>query len=205
VLCFADYSLRDMIVAPMKPKTKKMDITDEQTRSASEDVAWEYVALLAAALEIVKPADTPANHVAQDAFLVHVRNLAEFFWRGVKNFDPAVPIQRDDENHDDIYAVDFCSEPRWCARPFGDLKFGDTKLIWAINKTLSHMTYSRRLPCLPSQIDVVFDAHKHVHGTFELIRQTWENFLESISPKFLSLSAQKTSRFGSDSTRTIGR
>jgi hypothetical protein len=89
-----------------------------QIRSASKDVAWEYVSLLAAALEMAKvPTCTPINHLVRDAFLVHVRNLADFFTEGVSEFKKAqVPPSRRDDN---VYAVDFCFAIKWKPQPLG--------------------------------------------------------------------------------------
>jgi hypothetical protein len=129
------------------------------------------------------------GHLVEQAFLVHVRSLAEFFREGVDKFGQGPsPAQR---NNDNIRAVDFCDEVRWCKKPFGK----DTKLIRAINKTLSHMTYSRRLE---TEIDVVFDGHFHVHGTVKLISRTWRAFLDSVSPKFLNPLCQEDIHFWLD-------
>jgi hypothetical protein len=130
----------------------------------------------AAALEMVKPPYPawPINHVLQEAFLVHVRVLAEFFRKGVAEF---IPTQMPpDRAEDDILAVDFCSRVEWEPSPFER----STKLITAINKTLSHLTYSR------DSIAVPFDAHLHAHGTLRLMRQTWEKFVSVIRSEYLS-------------------
>ena len=150
--------------------------------AAGEDVAWEYLCVHLAALEMTKGHPHPVNHLVEQAFLVHVRSMAEFFWSGVADFrcrPNSGPISR---KKDDIYAVDFCSDVRWCEERFGSPKFRDTKLIKAINKTLSHMTYSRRLD---SEIDVAFVGYRYLDGTVKLMRRTWEKFIESISPNYL--------------------
>ena len=51
---------------------------DDEIKRASKDVAWEYVSLLAAALEMAKAPGPPIKHLVQEAFLLHARNLAEF-------------------------------------------------------------------------------------------------------------------------------
>lgn len=136
--------------------------------SASEHVAWEYAALLAAATQMTEPHGAPINHEIQESFLVHVRNLAEFFQRGVAEFrrDPTVPPVR---GRDNIYAVDLVTTASWNESPFDPR----TKLRKAINKTLSHMTYSRDLRSGQSEIDVAFEGRLHAHGTVRLIRRTW--------------------------------
>jgi len=148
--------------------------TQDQIKSACKDVAWEYVSLLAAAVEMAKlPTRTPTNHLVRDAFLVHVRNLAVFFEEGVQQFKRTpVPPSRHDDN---VYAVDFCSTIGWRPRPFG------RRLIRAINKTLHHLTYSRNAA---SPNHAVFEGYLHVHGTVRLMRQAWANFMSSVKPEF---------------------
>jgi hypothetical protein len=157
------------------PPPDKNDI-----KRASKDVAWEYAAMLGAALEMAKGSwegsCSPMNHFAQEAFLTHVRNLAEFFREGVREFKKAQgPPPRAQDN---IYAVDFCHSVGWRTEPFGPQK----KLIRAINKTLSHPTYSRHRA---SQGHVHFEGYEHVHGTVKLMRQTWADFIKAVKPEFL--------------------
>jgi hypothetical protein len=161
--------------------------TDDQIKKASKDVAWEYVAMLAAAREMAnghvpgEPIEeafltSPINSLIQDAFLVHARNLAEFFHEGVEAFKkaPGPPPRR----NDNIYAVDFCRSVSWQSEPFDRNK----KLIKAINKTLSHMTYSR---ARTSKNRAFFEGAEHVHGTVQLISRTWGNFIISVRPELL--------------------
>jgi hypothetical protein len=145
----------------------------DQIKAACKDVAWEYAAMLGAALEMAKGPEGPTNHFVQEAFLVHVRNLGEFFRKGVKEFrqDPSQPPLRDEDN---IFAVDFCSTVLWDETPFNR----DRKLPTAINKTLSHMTYSRK----PGSLSDPFDGYRHAHGTVILLRRTWSNFMASMQP-----------------------
>jgi hypothetical protein len=149
----------------------------DQIKAASKDVAWEYVALHAAALEMVKPPYPawPVNHVLQEAFLVHVRSLAEFFHTGVHNFTGTQPAR----DKDNVYAVDFCFAVTWGPDPFAS----SSRLITAINKTLSHLTYSRYSA---SSTHVAFDACLHAHGTLRLIRETWADFLKGVKRDYLS-------------------
>lgn len=78
----------------------------EEIKRASKDVAWEYATLLGSALEMANAHGSPMNHLIQEAFLAHVRNLAEFFREGVSEFKKAqTPPER---LRDNIYAVDFC-------------------------------------------------------------------------------------------------
>ena len=153
----------------------------KQIIAAGKDVSWEYLSLHLAALEMTKGLRHPLNHLVEHAFLVHFRSLAEFFSGGVDEFRQgtalSLPLAR---SEDDIYAVDFCSKVLWCEKHFS----GGTKLIKAINKTRSHMTYSRRLDS-DSEIDVVFVGDHDLHGTVKLMRHTWEKFLQSISPNYL--------------------
>jgi hypothetical protein len=153
--------------------------TKKQIQNAPEHIAWEYVALLAAAQQMGEGHGPPINHQVQEAFLVHLRNLAEFFHQGVVEFrkNPAVlPCRK----RDNIYAVDLCSSVSWHETLF-DPK---TRLRRAIDKTLSHMTYSRDLSSGSSEIDLAFDGRFHVHGTVTLIRRTWDAFLKSLRPEY---------------------
>ena len=131
----------------------------DEIKSASKDVAWEYAALLGAALEMAEGSHTePVNHEVQESFLVHVRNLAVFFRTGVKEFkqNPSVRVRR---RENDIYAVDFCLSVLWDETPFSK----DKKLMIAINKTLSHMTYSR---------DRAAPGHAHFEGYRSLLQNS---------------------------------
>jgi hypothetical protein len=153
--------------------------TKKQLQNAPEHVAWEYVALLAAAQQMAEGHGPPINHQVQEAFLVHLRNLAEFFHQRVGEFrkNPAVlPCRK----RDNIYAVDLCASVSWDEILF-DPK---TRLRRAIDKTLSHMTYSRDLSSGVSEIDVAFDGQFHLHGTVTLIRRTWDAFLKSLRPEY---------------------
>ena len=138
--------------------------TTDHVERATEHVAWEYVATLAAAREMARGHDSPINHEIQEAFLVHVRNLAEFFCKRVREFQllPNQLVPRT-EQRDNIYAVDFCSAVTWDPAPLE----ADTKLRRAIDKTLSHLTYSRDLQ--GAQLDRAFEGHYHVHGTVKLM------------------------------------
>jgi len=142
---------------------------------SSEHVAWEYTALLAAATQMAKGHGPPVNHEVQESFLVHVRNLAEFFHKGVAEFrqDPTVPPLR---WRDNIYAVDLVTTASWDETLFAP----DTKLRKAMDKTLSHMTYSRNLRSGQSAIDIAFDGRFHAHGTVKLIRRTWVHFWDDL-------------------------
>lgn len=92
--------------------------------------------------------------------------------------NPAVRVPRENDN---IYAVDFCVSVEWDEAPFEKGK----KLIRAINKTLSHMTYSRDLTSGLSEIALPFDGYLHVHGTVKLMRRTWADFLRSMNPHYV--------------------
>ena len=153
--------------------------SEEQKQNAPEHVAWEYVSLLAAAQQMAIGHGAPLNHQVQEAFLVHLRNLAEFFNKGVNKFkeNPVAPPER---NRDDIYAVDLCSSVTWDESPFAH----STQLRRSIDKTLSHMTYSRDLKSGSSEITVAFDGQLHLHGTVNLVRRTWEFFLEDLHPQY---------------------
>jgi len=157
--------------------------TTDQIKNASKDVAWEYAALLGAALEMSQDHAPPISHEVQESFLVHVRNLAEFFRCGVREFKQN-PLVRVPRGNDNIYAVDFCVSVKWDETWFGT----GEKLIKAINKTLSHMTYSRDLTLGLSEIAFPFDGHLHVHGTVKLMRRTWADFLRSMNPDYVSPS-----------------
>jgi hypothetical protein len=140
--------------------------TDDDLKNAPADIAWEFAAMLAAALEMAKGHQGPTNHQSQEVFLLHVRNLAEFFYGKAER----------SHRKDNIYALDFCSAQLWTT---GDFE-GDTKLIRAINKTLSHMSYSRN----PLPEKERFDGCFHAHGTVTLMRRTWADFLKALRPEF---------------------
>lgn len=157
----------------------------DQTKRASKDVAWEYVTLLGAALEMVKGPKAPINHLAQEAFLVHVRNLAEFFREGIEEFEKnSAPPDRAGY----IYAVDFCDFVGWRPEPFD----GGSKLIKVINQSLSHMTYGRESTATGH---VQFEGYEHVHGIVKLMRVTWEDFLRSIKPQYLQPQYREDIRY----------
>jgi hypothetical protein len=157
-----------------------------QIKSACKDVAWEYAALLGAALEMTMGYGSPMNHIAQEAFLTHVRNLAAFFRDGVKDFKKThVPPPR---HNDDILAVDFCLSVGWKSEPFRN----DKRLIRAINKTLSHMTYSRDRGSASHQH---FEGHEHLHGTVKLMQQTMGDFLNSVRAELRQPQHQEDIRF----------
>ena len=159
---------------------------DGQIKSASKDVAWEYGTMLAAALEMANAHGSPINHLVQEAFLAHVRNLAEFFRDGIQEFEKVqAPPER---SRDKIWAVDFCLSVGWKPENFSK----DRKLIKAINKTLSHMTYSRDRA---SESHAHFEGYSHLHGTVKLMRQTWGDFLKSVNPQFLHPENPKDIRY----------
>lgn len=149
----------------------------DEIERASKDVAWEYVAFLGAAYEMARGLGPPSNHIAQDAFLVHTRTLAEFFRGGISEFQRTgkPPTRRDNT----IFAVDFCESVGWQPAPFGSR----TKLVIAINQSLSHPSYSRHSSATGH---LTFDGSLHVHGTVVLISRAWENFLKVVRPEFLS-------------------
>jgi len=100
-----------------KRKSDPWTPSSPQIEKASKDVAWEYAAMSAAALEMAKGPEAPINHLVQEAFLVHVRSLAEFFHSGVSEFkkNPPTLVSR---SKDDIYAVDFYHSVLWSEEPF---------------------------------------------------------------------------------------
>jgi hypothetical protein len=155
--------------------------TPEQIERASKDVAWEYAALLGAALEMASAPTPPLNHFVQEAFLVHVRNLAEFFREGIEEFQKTTtPPDRPGY----IYAVDFCDSVRWNPAPLG----AGTNLIRVINQSLSHMTYGRDSA---GRGHVHFEGFEHAHGIVKLMRKTFEDFLKSVKPEFLQPQLQE--------------
>jgi hypothetical protein len=153
-----------------------------QVYRALEHVAWEYYMLIASAFAVASgPSETirePTNHMVQEVFLVHFRNLAEFFCMGVDEFRATGTAPRRAKAHDNIYAVDFCTEVGWQEDGFRR----DTQLRVAINKTLSHMTYSRDLK--GKQISKAFDGRYHVHGTMKLFLRTWQKFVTCLKPGY---------------------
>ena len=74
--------------------------TKTQIRNAPKHIAWEYVALLTAAQQTAEGHPPPINHQVEEAFLVHLRNLAEFFHQGAAEFkkNPAVLPRRQRDN-----------------------------------------------------------------------------------------------------------
>jgi hypothetical protein len=173
--------LLDFILAPLGYSVRKNKLMSppqaHEIKSATTDVAWEYVMLLGAALEMVKAPGPPINHMAQEVFLVHARNLAEFFCGGIPAFKK---IQTPpDRSRDNIYAVDFCSSVGWNVKALKP----DRMLVKAVNKTLSHMTYSRDRG---SKTHAHFEGYLHLHGTVKLFRQTWAGFLKSAKLEYVT-------------------
>jgi hypothetical protein len=111
-----------------------------------------------------------------------VRSLAEFFREKVHEFDEAIrktppppfPSLPREQRWDNLYAVDFCSAVLWNWSDFTT----DKKLLAAINKTLSHMSYARSAGVIP------FDGKDHAHGTVMLLCRAWDGFLKSLRPEF---------------------
>jgi len=153
-----------------------------KSRGGANHAVYEYVAFLSAALkmaDVPKPPQLPVNVLLQDAFLAHLRNLSELFHQGVKQFKQhrSHPVERP---RDDIYAVDFCGAVTWDETPFAP----DSRLRKAINKTLSHLTYSRDLNAPRSGIEIAFDGKDHAHGTVKLVMRTWNDFMLGVSPEY---------------------
>ena len=141
--------------------------TNNDVDRAAKHVAWEYVSMLAAAWQMAEGHGTPLNHQVQESFLVHVRNLAEFFCKGAF-------VQRDRKRMDNIYAVDFCTGISWDPSPLQS----QTKLRRAIDKTLSHLTYARDMA--GPDVQDRFEGYLHGHGTVTLLRRTWADFWKSV-------------------------
>lgn len=160
----------------------------QELERVSNHVAWEYCALLAAALEMANAPKSPRNHQAQESFLLHLRNLADFFSGGsaAPGATVSAPPSRSKER-DDIYAVDLSERVGWDPGPFAR----NTKLRQAMNKTLAHMTYSR------DSIDVPFDGWRHLHGTVKLVRKTWQAFLGSLRSAHRTQLARELERHAS--------
>jgi len=118
----------------------------------------------------------PINHFVQEAFLVHTRNLGEFFREGARTFEANQPPPEREQNK--ILAVDFCSSVSWRPQLFTE----SSKLISAINQSLSHMTYHRDRA---AKGHAHFEGSLHVHGTVELMRRTWGEFMQCVKPEFL--------------------
>jgi hypothetical protein len=153
----------------------------QQVHDALKHVAWEYAALLAEALPPVAYG-TPLNHQMQESFLLHLRNLAEFFHEGTAEFRSNAagalgPLPRGNDN---VHAVDFCCKILWDEKPFDP----NTKLRRALNKTLSHLTYSRDVGSGFSEIDIAYDGPSHTHGAVILVRRTWDAFVDSLRDEY---------------------
>jgi len=157
----------------------------DQIKSASKDVAWEYVALLGAGLTMANAPHAPVNHLVQGAFLVHVRNLAEFFREGVREFNVSHSLP---DRAGNILAVDFCSSVGWQPGPFAS----NTKLVRMINQSLSHMSYARESTATGH---VHFDGYEHAHGIVKLIRETWGDFLKSVKSDLLQPKLSRDIRY----------
>jgi hypothetical protein len=173
-------------MARKKPVSPMTVWKDDELKRVLKHPAWEYTMFLAGAIGMTSPHGSPVNHQVAEAFLVHARNLSDFFYQGVEQFRRNGGWVPRSEDHDDIYAVDFCDRVCWDETPFGE-----SSLRTSINKTLSHLTYSRDLtPGGRSKIVTLFDGLKHLHGTVVLFRQAWDQFAGtassrgSISPKF---------------------
>jgi hypothetical protein len=106
----------------------------------------------------------------------------EFFHEGTAEFRSSSagalgPLPRGNDN---VHAVDFCCKILWDEKRFDP----NTKLRRALNKTLSHLTYSRDVGSGLSEIDVAYDGPSHTHGTVILVRRIWDAFVDSLRAEY---------------------
>ncbi|GIU79321.1 MAG: hypothetical protein KatS3mg005_2559 [Bryobacteraceae bacterium] len=132
-----------------------------------DHVAYEYVMLNAAAVEMTKPHLPPVNHLVQVAFLVHARCILDFFLLGI-----------DGPRKDDITIRDFCIEK--VETPGVEEKA--KRLRKAIDKTVAHLTKSRKVDGNNPEI-APFRGPQHLHGTVTFVHEHWEKFLSALAPQ----------------------
>lgn len=130
-----------------------------------DHVAYEYVMLHAAAVEMTKPHPPPVNHLVQVAFLVHARCILGFFLLGI-----------DGPRKDDITIRDFCIEE--VEIPGAEERA--RRLRKAIDKTVAHLTKSRKVDENNPEI-APFDGPQHLHGTVTFVQEHWEKFLSELA------------------------
>lgn len=150
-----------------------------QLETALEHVVWEYACFLGTAREMATSHPPPRNHLFQNTYLIHARSLMGFLYSGAEDRKKRATgwIRR---KMDDIYAVDFCDKVGWDNRAFSN----ESKLAVAINKTLTHLTYSRNMTSPSSQLDSAFHGPSHLHGTTRLFVRAMEKFSLSLLPEF---------------------
>jgi hypothetical protein len=157
----------------MEPKTPQL------TRGLL-DLAHEFVSCLAAAQEMLDPRHkSPVNHLMQDAFLAHYRALREFFRGGSPKRGPVTngPGER---RADNVWAIDYIDSVTWDPEPF-DKTCG---IEVAINKCLSHLTYSRD-PALPdTELTIGWDGSLHLVGAVRALLVAWDEFSAHIRHEF---------------------
>jgi hypothetical protein len=130
-----------------------------------QDLAHEFVSCLAAAQEMQNSKhETPVNHLIQDAFLVHYRALREFF--------------RGSEDKDNVQAVHCVDCVAWNLAPFQS-RCG---IEVAINKCLSHLTYSRDPELPDTEMTISWDGPSHLVGAVRVLLEAWGKFTDHILP-----------------------
>jgi hypothetical protein len=127
-----------------------------------DHVAYEYVMLYAAAVEMTMPHSPPVNHLVQEAFLIHTRNLLSFFLLGGSNRD------------DDITIATFCQKVQVPDKEEAK------QLRNAIDKTVAHLTKSRIVDRENPKI-APFNGPQHLHGTVTFVQEHWEKFLSALA------------------------
>lgn len=144
-------------------------------------VCYTYVAFLAGALQMLRPHPCPVNVLIQDATLVHLRALAEFFQ--FRQGDALGPPSRINEERPNLRAQYYCDRPPcWTSKHFQ--RKPPSNLMMALDRGLAHLSLGRALSDACHRIRVPWHGPAHLHGAVMLILDTWDAFLRCINPCF---------------------
>lgn len=115
----------------------RMVRSDEDLKKAAKDVCYEMV-MLEACLDLYRQTGdrSPLGNAVQESFLIHFRNLRDFFLRELLK-----PVRKSRKRNDDILASDFLKSD-WT--PSLDPEFEATKD--QMNKCLAHLSLRASQP-----------------------------------------------------------
>jgi len=155
-------------------------ITPAQLEAGLKHVCYEHVSLLAGAWEMTNPAHVrPINLLIQDATLVHLRAMAEFFHFSPDDGPLPKTLPRD---RPDAKAIFYCQTAAWNPLQFDR----SSKLMKALDKCLAHLSLARELTIQNVGLSVAWDGPTHLHGTMKLMLTTWDQFQIAVLPQFVA-------------------
>jgi hypothetical protein len=152
---------------------KNVNISDaELTAYSGDHLLYEIQMFLFTAKELSRQAGpSPMTSVLIESFVIHLRNLIEFFYTPTGS-----------ERDDDVIAADFC--PGWNESTSATLKEAKMRA----NKELSHLTLGRKKACDPTK---PWD----IRGLFNEVRSVALRFACEASPTRLSREVPKFLNF----------